>query len=99
MPDDSSNPELAELELEVCDEVGTDTPPINSPMGVSAGVVHQLMEHAVRRATYRDKKRIYELEQKVADAEKMRCPYPGVVHMKKQLDDVGHPDSDFQSGY
>ena len=95
MPDDSSNLELAELE----DEVETDTPPINPPMGVSAGVVHQLMEHAVRRATYRDKKRIYELEQKVADAEKMRCPYPGVVHMKKQLDDVGHSDSDIQSGY
>lgn len=46
------------------------------------------MEHAVRRATYRDRKKIYELEQKVADAEKWKCPYPGVVNMKKQLDEV-----------
>lgn len=78
----NSNPSHTELELD--NEFDESTLRI----GASPEVIQQLMEHAVRKATHRDKKRIYELEQKVADAEKMRCPYPGVVSMKKQLEEV-----------
>lgn len=86
MSNDSNPPQSG---LNIDDETSTSTPQIDpSASAASSEVIQQLMEHAVRRATYRDRKKIYELEQKVADAEKWKCPYPGVVNMKKQLDEV-----------
>ncbi|KAK7683604.1 hypothetical protein QCA50_013442 [Cerrena zonata] len=83
----SNNPNPSQTDFGVDDEFDESTPQIYPSIDASPEVIRQLMEHAVRKATYRDKKRIYELEHKVADAEKMRCPYPGVAIMKKQLED------------